>query len=138
MSVKSNKWWSMDYILNNLTGEQQIDALERKQRYYCEDRGERRMKDKLHTANNFMNRLKMSGTMRVEVEHLITDDFKNLKTLLKNSNQEKIIGLICFFVMKTYNSRARLENYKVFNELKLNDRIYGNFVTNLYIAKYKK
>ena len=129
MSVKT-KWLSMGHIMNNLTGQQQIREIERKQRYYCENRGERRMKDKLHVANNMMNRLNIQGANRDEVLDIVKK--YDLNDLLKNCSQEVTIACACFHVMKLYNSRAKLHNYRLFNDLEISENIMITFYTNLY------
>ena len=137
MSVKSKKWLPMDYILNNLTGQQQIRALERKTRYYCEDRREQRMKDKLAIADNIMDGLSMKGTQREEVKQIIKYDYPNLKVLLNNHPQNVIIACICFFVLTSYKKNVKLEDYRVINRLNLDYEIYSKFLTNLVIEARK-
>ena len=137
MSVKSQKWLSMDHIMNNLTGQQQIREIERKQCYYCENRGERRMKDKLAIADNIMDGLSMKGTQREEVKRIIKYDCPDLKVLLQNCPQNKIIACICFFVLSSYDTRARLERYRVMNRLEINYKVYSKFLTNMIIESRK-
>lgn len=110
--------------------------IEEKMRFYCEPREERRMKDKLHIANNFMNRLNIRGSQREEVLTIIRNF--NLDDLLKNKSLEIVIACVCFHCIKLYNSRARLENYRLFNELGLSDNVMISFYNNLYRLEHEK
>jgi len=100
---------------------QKTKMIEYKTRYYCETRGERRMKDKLSLANIIMNRTNMKGSQREQVIYMVKNDFKNLKNLSRNFSNEKIIAILCFYVIKSYNSSAQLNKYKIFKELKITE-----------------
>ncbi|KZX17640.1 hypothetical protein [Methanobrevibacter filiformis] len=122
-------------LTSNLSIRKQEELLNKKLRWYTESRKDRRMKDKISIADNIMNRLNMQGTQREEVTYFIKKECPNLKKLLKNCSKEKIIALVCFFILKSYNSKVKLENYNVFKELKLTDRNYANFMHNLYCCR---
>ena len=119
-------------ILNsNLSQKQKWKEIEKRTRYYSEPRRVRIIKDKLHIANNLMNQLNIHGTMRDEIEYMITSEFKNFKELSKNYNNEQIIALIIFYNMKSYDNEKQLEKYKIFKKIGLTNKHYMTFVTRL-------
>lgn len=119
-------------ILNsNLSDEQKWLEIDRRTRYYSEPRSERKMKDKLSIADNLMDRLNIAGPMREQVKYMISSEFKNFKELSKNCNNEQIISLMVFYVMKSNNINLILEEYNVFTQLNLSNKHYMTFVTKL-------
>lgn len=88
------------------------------------------MKQKIRLAQVFMSRLKMKGTNKDRVIYIIKD-VDDFKLLCKNCSNEIIISAICFYVMKTANTSVKLEDYRVFTENGLTEKIYSTIVTKL-------
>lgn len=118
-------------LKSNLSDKQKWFEIDKRTRYYTEPRSKRKMKDKLSIADNLMDRLNITGSMRNEVKYMISNEFKNFNKLNRRCTNEQIIGLMIFYVMKSYNVRANIKEYNVFLELKLNENIYITFATRL-------
>lgn len=118
-------------LKSNLSDKQKWLEIDKRTRYYTEPRSKRRMKDKLHIANYLMNELNIQENMKKEIEFMITSEFKNFKKLNKNCSKEQTIGLMIFYVMKSHNLRAKISNYKIFNNLNLTENNYSTFATKL-------
>lgn len=76
-------------------------------------------RQKLREADIMMDQLHMKGSQREQVMHMISDDFDDLRKLIRRCPSEKILAIICFFVMKSYNVRVKLNEYRAFNELNI-------------------
>lgn len=116
---------------SNLPVNVKVREIEKQTRYYTETFSDRRMRDKIHICNNYMNELGLQGTMRAEAVFMIQYEFKDLKFLSKNCSKEQIIALIIFYVMKTYNIQLHIEKYSFFKRLKLTNKHYSTFVTKI-------
>lgn len=87
------------------------------------------MKDKLSIVDNYVSRLNIKGSMKDQVLHIVK--VSDLKKLHGTASQEQVIALICFYVMRKHNKKAKINEYKLFNELKLTTDILNTFLINL-------
>ncbi|MDR1018653.1 MAG: hypothetical protein LBM02_08140 [Lachnospiraceae bacterium] len=116
---------------SNLSPKEKWEEIDKRTRYYCEPREDRRMKDKLSIADNLMDKLNIKENMKKQIKYMITSEFKNFKELSKNCSNEQIIALMIFYVMKSHNYNLIIEKYKTFTELKLTNKHYMTFTTKL-------
>ena len=89
-----------------------------------------RLKQKLRLANIICSRLGMYDEDKKAVYFLIKT-VRNFNELSRTASNEIIICALCFYVLKTRNSKVNLEDYEVFEEYGLTYRIYSTISTHL-------
>lgn len=92
-----------------------------------------RTSQKIRLAQIRMDHLSIQGGNRERVLYIIKN--YSLRELHGNASKEVIIDALCFYVLKSFNSSAKIEDYSILNEDGLNYQIYGTVVTNMLKLK---
>ncbi len=88
------------------------------------------MKQKIRIAQIMMGRLNIKGKDKERVIRIIKD-IDDFKQICANCSNEKIIAVICFYIMKINNTSIKIEDYKVFIENKLNEKSCLTIITKI-------
>lgn len=85
---------------------------------------------KIRIAQIMMGRLNIKGKDKERVIRIIKD-IDDFKQICANCSNEKIIAVICFYIMKINNTSIKIEDYKVFIENKLNEKSCLTIITKI-------
>ena len=125
MSTKSQDR-SIDYLLGKYETKQPGEILSRE--HECNIKRKQRNTNKHQIANRLMQDLPLKGETANEVHYLI--DHYNFHCLHTKANSEKVIGCLCFYVMKSHDNRLQIHYYRVLNNL-INYKLYSTVLTNM-------
>lgn len=127
-----------DLLNSNMSDYLKSMKLKNKTNYYSKKRADRKMDEKIHIANSFMNELKIPLHIRKEIIHTIKNEIKDLKILSRTLNIEQIISLIIFYNMKKNNPNIYFKRYSLFKTLNIEYPQLVTFLINLTKYYQKK
>lgn len=92
--------------------------------------GEWRLAQKIRLAGVIAGRSGLVGCDR-ECLNFLVRNFPNFHKICANCSNEQIICAFAFYIMKTRDTRLQIENYSVFKEYGLTDKVYLTIITRL-------
>ena len=89
-----------------------------------------RLAQKIRLASVIASRSGLVGEDRECLNYLVRN-FPNFHKICANCSNEQIICAFAFYIMKTRDTRLQIENYSVFKEYGLTDKVYLTIITLL-------
>lgn len=86
---------------------------------------------KKNTAQKIGQKLGFGNELKQQVYYLI-DTYIDFKLLYSVATSNQIVGCLCFYVLKTHNIAAEINDYEILRELKISDKAYSIVVSNMF------
>lgn len=131
---KTENYYRTQRLLNKYKTRQPMEKWSTES--YTEESKERRIKEYIRISNYYMDRMKLVGTQRRDLQWII----KNipLQDLNRRANAENIILSLCIYIRKSYNSNFRWHEYAIIKETGLDCQTILTVIMNLCIWYSKK